>query len=116
MQNKNRVTGNITKDKLIELVKSDEIDTIIMGFCDMQGRLMGKRITGDFILENDISEGTHFCNYLLGTNFEMDTNENFEFMNWNKGYGDYLAVPDLDTLKVVPWLEKLPWSFVMFTP
>ncbi|MFQ3888224.1 glutamine synthetase family protein [Staphylococcus shinii] len=111
MQNKNRVTGNITKDKLIELVKSDEIDTIIMGFCDMQGRLMGKRITGDFILENDISDGTHFCNYLLGTNFEMDTNENFEFMNWNKGYGDYLAVPDLDTLKVVPWLEKTAMVF-----
>ncbi|MEB6227756.1 glutamine synthetase family protein [Mammaliicoccus sciuri] len=101
-----KVTGDITKDQLLELVKSDNIDTIIMGFCDMQGRLMGKRITGEFILENDISEGTHFCNYLLGTNFTMDTNENFEFMNWDKGYGDYLAVPDLNTLKVIPWLEK----------
>lgn len=67
---------------------------------------MGKRITGDFILENDISEGTHFCNYLLGTNFEMDTDDGYEYMNWDKGYGDYLAKPDWDTLKVVPWLEK----------
>ncbi|MBO1212317.1 glutamine synthetase [Staphylococcus nepalensis] len=107
----NSVVGDITKEQLIELVKSNDIDTIIMGFCDMQGRLMGKRITGDFILENDISEGTHFCNYLLGTNFEMETNENFEFMNWDKGYGDYLAVPDLDTLKVVPWLEKTAMVF-----
>ncbi|MBF0840666.1 glutamine synthetase [Staphylococcus lentus] len=104
--NGKKVTGDITKDQLIELVKSEDIDTIIMGFCDMQGRLMGKRVTGEFILENDISEGTHFCNYLLGTNFTMDTNENFEFMNWDKGYGDYLAVPDLNTLKVIPWLEK----------
>lgn len=104
--NGKKVTGDITKDQLIELVKSEDIDTIIMGFCDMQGRLMGKRVTGEFILENDISEGTHFCNYLLGTNFTMDTNENFEFMNWDKGYGDYLALPDLNTLKVIPWLEK----------
>ncbi|MEB7852974.1 glutamine synthetase [Staphylococcus equorum] len=106
-----KVTGDITKEQLLELVKSDDIDTLIMGFCDMQGRLMGKRITGDFILENDISDGTHFCNYLLGTNFEMDTNDNFEFMNWDKGYGDYLAVPDLNTLKVVPWLEHTAMVF-----
>lgn len=109
--NGKKVTGDITKDQLIELVKSEDIDTIIMGFCDMQGRLMGKRVTGEFILENDISEGTHFCNYLLGTNFTMDTNENFEFMNWDKGYGDYLASPDWDTLKIVPWFEKTAMVF-----
>ncbi|PTI80535.1 glutamine synthetase [Staphylococcus succinus] len=105
------ITGSITKDKLLELVKEEKIDTVVLGFCDMQGRLMGKRITGDFILENDISEGTHFCNYLLGTNFEMDTNDGYEYMNWDKGYGDYLAKPDLDTLKVVPWLERTALVF-----
>src|SRR5699024_11707078 len=93
-----RVVGDSKKEQLIELVKSNDIDTIIMGFCDMQCRLMGKRITGDFILENDISEGTHFCNYLLGTNFEMETNENFEFMNWDKGYDDYFKVLGLISL------------------
>lgn len=105
------ITGSITKDKLLELIKEEKIDTVVLGFCDMQGRLMGKRITGDFILENDISEGTHFCNYLLGTNFEMDTNDGYEYMNWDKGYGDYLAKPDLDTLKVVPWLERTALVF-----
>lgn len=105
------ITGSITKDKLLELIKEEKIDTVVLGFSDMQGRLMGKRITGDFILENDISEGTHFCNYLLGTNFEMDTNDGYEYMNWDKGYGDYLAKPDLDTLKVVPWLERTALVF-----
>ncbi|GEQ06795.1 glutamine synthetase [Staphylococcus gallinarum] len=107
----NNVTGSISKEKLLELVKNESIDTVVLGFCDMQGRLMGKRITGDFILENDISEGTHFCNYLLGTNFEMDTDDGYEYMNWDKGYGDYLAKPDWDTLKVVPWLEKTALVF-----
>lgn len=103
--------GNIDKSELLQLIEEDKINTVVLGFCDMQGRLMGKRITGDFILENDISEGTHFCNYLLGTNFEMDTNEGYEYMNWDKGYGDYLAKPDWDTLKIVPWLDKTAMVF-----
>ena len=37
MNNGKKVTGDITKEQLIELVKSEDIDTIIMGFCDMQG-------------------------------------------------------------------------------
>ncbi|MCO4328670.1 glutamine synthetase family protein [Staphylococcus hyicus] len=98
--------GNISKDELLAAIKKGDIDTVMLGFCDMQGRIMGKRMTGDYCLENDISEGTHFCNYLLGTNFEMDTNDGYEYMNWEKGYGDYLAVPDWDTLKVVPWFDK----------
>ena len=109
--NPNDKAGNIDKDELLQLIEEDKINTVVLGFCDMQGRLMGKRITGDFILENDISEGTHFCNYLLGTNFEMDTNEGYEYMNWDKGYGDYLAKPDWDTLKVVPWLDKTAMVF-----
>lgn len=104
-------TGNITKDEMMEMIEKGEIDTLVLGFCDMQGRLMGKRITGDFILENDISEGTHFCNYLLGTNFEMDTDDGYDFMNWDKGYGDYLALPDWNTLKVIPWMSRTAMVF-----
>lgn len=98
--------GTITKEKLIELIKAGDIDTVVIAFCDMQGRLMGKRVTGEFCLENDIAEGTHFCTYLLGTDFEMNVPEGYDYMNWGTGYGDWLAKPDWSTLKVVPWLEK----------
>jgi glutamine synthetase len=88
------------------LVASGEIDTVISAVCDMQGRLIGKRVTGSFFIEHCLDHGTHFCTYLLGTDMEMNTPDGFDLMNWESGYGDFLARPDWDTLRVIPWLEK----------
>jgi glutamine synthetase len=71
----------------------------------MQGRLMGKRFTGEYFLQI-ADKGTHFCDYLLGTDMEMTTPEGFSVVGWEKGYGDWIAKPDWNTLRVIPWLEK----------
>ncbi len=86
-------------------IRNGEIDTVISAITDLQGRLMGKRITGDFFLEA-ARHGTHFCTYLLGTDMEMKTPPGFKLMNWETGYGDWLADPDWSTWRVIPWLEK----------
>jgi glutamine synthetase len=86
-------------------IRAGEIDTVISAITDLQGRLMGKRVTGDFFLEH-AREGTHFCTYLLGTDMEMRTPSGYRRMNWETGYGDWLADPDWSTLRVIPWLEK----------
>lgn len=86
-------------------IKDGSIDTVISAITDLQGRLMGKRITGDFFLEH-ARHGTHFCTYLLGTDMEMRTPSGYRLMNWETGYGDWLADPDWSTLRVIPWLEK----------
>lgn len=78
---------------------------MINAITDMQGRLMGKRVTGDFFLEHG-KHGTHFCTYLLGTDMEMRTPSGYRLMNWETGYGDWLADPDWATMRRVPWLEK----------
>lgn len=96
--------GRMTKEQLIATIKDGVIDTVIIAFTDMQGRLMGKRYTGDFFLESH--DGTHFCIYLLGTDMEMNTPQGYELMNWETGYGDWLARPDWSTLTIIPWLEK----------
>ena len=72
----------------------------------MQGRLVGKRVTGDHFVDTCLEHGTHFCTYLLGTDMEMETPDGYELMNWESGYGDYLARPDWATLRMIPWLEK----------
>ena len=36
-------SGNLTNDELGALITKGEIDTVIVAFCDMQGRLVGKR-------------------------------------------------------------------------
>ncbi|WP_257351019.1 glutamine synthetase family protein [Pseudalkalibacillus decolorationis] len=99
-------SGLISKEQLMDDLQSGHVDTVLLAFCDMQGRLMGKRLTAEFCLENNIDKGTHFCNYLMGTDFEMNTPPGYKLMNWEKGYGDWTAVPDWTTLRIVPWLDK----------
>lgn len=99
-------TGTITLEQLKSLIASGEIDTVVTGACDMQGRLVGKRTTGTFFLEHGIDHGAHLCTYLLGTDMEMNTPDGYALMNWGTGYGDYLADPDWNTIRALPWLEK----------
>jgi glutamine synthetase len=97
-----RQTGPATLEALI---RKGAIDTVINAITDLQGRLMGKRVTGDFFLDHG-REGAHFCTYLLGTDMEMRTPSGYRLMNWETGYGDWLADPDWSTMRVIPWLEK----------
>ncbi|HYE33352.1 MAG TPA: glutamine synthetase family protein [Methylomirabilota bacterium] len=91
-------------ETLKQKVKSGEIDTVIVAFPDMLGRLVGKRFTGQFFIDEIADHGTHGCNYLLAVNMEMDPQEGFNIANWDKGFGDFHMAPDLSTLRVLPWL------------
>jgi glutamine synthetase len=95
----------IRLEELERRIRDGAIDTVISAITDLQGRLMGKRVTGDFFLEH-ARHGTHFCTYLLGTDMEMRTPAGYRLMNWETGYGDWLADPDWSTLRTIPWLEK----------
>ncbi len=92
--------------ELQAMVRDGRIDTLVVAITDMQGRLMGKRVQAQAFLDGVIDHGAHFCTYLLGTDMEMNTPEGFALMNWETGYGDWIAEPVWDTLRVLPWLEK----------
>ena len=96
--------GKLSLDELEAEVAGGTIDTVLAVQVDMQGRLMGKRFQAQFFLEGAAHE-THSCNYLLATDMEMHTVEGYRSTSWEAGYGDYTMVPDLDTLRRVPWLE-----------
>jgi glutamine synthetase len=93
-------------EELEGMVREGEIDTLVVAFTDMQGRLMGKRVQAQAFLNGVIDHGAHFCTYLLGTDMEMNTPDGFALMNWETGYGDWVASPIWDSLRVLPWLEK----------
>lgn len=105
-ENLPRPVGLMSQAELEQAIRSGQIDTVIAAICDMQGRLMGKRLTGEYCLRSGLAKGTHFCVYLLGTDMAMNTPGGYELMNWETGYGDWLAKPDWSTLRVIPWLEK----------
>lgn len=89
---------------LERLIESGEIDTVILGFPDQQGRLMGKRLTGSHFREHAATEGTHACDYLLTVDMEMEPQPGYELANWERGYGDFHIVPDWSTTRRLPWL------------
>jgi len=92
--------------ELEAMVRDGRIDTLVVAITDMQGRLMGKRVQAQAFLDGVIDHGAHFCTYLLGTDMEMNTPEGFRLMNWDTGYGDWIAAPVWDTLRIPPWLDK----------
>lgn len=81
-----------------------EIDTILVVFPDVFGRLVGKRLTAHHFLDDVLKSGTHACNYLLTLNIEMEPMTGFQLANWEKGFGDFEMWPDLGTLRLLPWL------------
>jgi glutamine synthetase len=96
----------VTADELRSEVESGAIDTVIVAFTDMQGRLMGKRLHGEFFLEGDVAEhGVEGCNYLLALDMEMDPTPGYGIASWERGYGDFGLKPDMATLRRIPWLE-----------
>src|SRR5436190_9110180 len=101
--------GMLDQETVVELIRDDEIDTVLMVFPDQQGRFMGKRLTGRYFLE-DVLEGgegaIHGCNYLLAVDMEMEPIPGYAYANWDTGYGDLAMRPDLSTMRRVPWLDK----------
>ena len=101
-----RVKGMLTLDELEQKVASGEVETVLTVFPDLYGRLVGKRITGDFFLEHTAGHGMHACDYLLTVDMEMDVIEGYKFANWELGYGDFHCVPDFNTLRLATWLDR----------
>jgi glutamine synthetase len=95
--------GNMTLADLRKAVADGSIDTVLVAAIDMQGRLMGKRFHAQFFVDHGYEE-THSCNYLLAVDMEMTTVQGYKSSNWQTGYGDYIMMPDLATIRPLPWL------------
>lgn len=94
----------LTQAELERLVAAKEIDTVIVAFPDMQGRLTGKRVSARLFVEEVAAHGAECCNYLLAVDVDMNTVEGYAMSSWETGYGDMVMTPDFDTLRLLPWL------------
>src|ERR1051326_1297802 len=96
----------ITLFTLRQKGRRGDIDTVLCVFPDMAGRLMGKRMTGRFFVDDVLKGGMHACAYLLTVDMEMEPLPGFATASWASGYQDMKALPDLATLRVIPWLDR----------
>ena len=97
-------TGLLSQSDLEQLVAAREIDTVILAFPDMQGRLTGKRVSARLFVEEVAAHGAECCNYLLAVDVDMNTVDGYAMSSWETGYGDMVMTPDFSTLRRLPWL------------
>jgi glutamine synthetase len=102
----NKPLGLLDVADLAKLARAGEIETVVVGFTDHYGRLLGKRFDAEMFVEDIAQHGAHACDYLLTVDMEMDPVPGYKFANWELGYGDFHLVPDMKTLRRATWLEK----------
>ncbi len=99
------VSPPMALDRLQEAIRAGQVDTVLVAFTDMQGRLQGKRIHGRYFVDEVLAHGTEACNYLLAVDVDMNTVGGYKISSWETGYGDFVLRPDLSTLRPVSWLS-----------
>jgi glutamine synthetase len=95
----------LTLDQLKTAVRQGAVDTVLLALVDMEGRLQGKRLTGEHFVEVVADHGAEACNYLLAVDVEMNTVGGYTISSWERGYGDFEMKPDFGSLRPVPWQE-----------
>ncbi|HVV23888.1 MAG TPA: glutamine synthetase, partial [Pseudonocardiaceae bacterium] len=93
----------LTIERLRVLVDEGAVDTVLVAMTDMQGRLQGKRCAARYFLNEVVPHATEACNYLLAVDVEMNTVAGYRMSSWERGYGDFVLRPDMNTLRLVPW-------------
>ncbi len=97
--------GMLTLEQLSVHVDDGSVDTVLVAFTDMQGRLQGKRCAARYFLDEVAPHAAEACNYLLAVDVEMNTVDGYAMSSWERGYGDFVLQPDLATMRMVPWHE-----------
>ena len=98
------MNGILSMEQLASAVEEGRIDTVLVCFPDMFGRLIGKRFQARFFV-SDAHLETHACDYLLADDIDMEPVPGYKAASWARGYGDFVMKPDLSTLRFTPWLE-----------
>jgi glutamine synthetase len=94
----------LTLEQLTTLIGTGALDTVVIAFTDMQGRLQGKRLHASYFLGFVVENGVEGCNYLLGVDVDMNTVDGYAMTSWEKGYGDMEFVLDYNTIRLLPHL------------
>ena len=87
--------------------RAGAIDTVVVAFTDMQGRLMGKRLHGEFFVEEIDARArrSRAATTCSRSRWRWTPCRATSSRAGSSGYGDFALAPDLATLRRIPWLE-----------
>ncbi len=104
----------------VAFCKERGIDTLVLGGSDGHGIMRGKRVPPERLLES-AEQGVNICDVFFV--IEVDESANVQkpagldtyFPTERNGYPDIYAVPDLSTLREVPWHPHTALALADFT-
>ncbi|MCV7230163.1 glutamine synthetase family protein [Mycolicibacterium komossense] len=99
----NTETTYLTLDEFTELADAGEINTVVCATPDPYGRLVGKRLTIPAFRSLGLSgSGINASSFIFAVDLEMNPLD-LPVSNAANGWADIRLVPDLTTLRRVPW-------------
>ncbi|GLV59032.1 glutamine synthetase [Dictyobacter sp. S3.2.2.5] len=88
------------------LIEDGKIEYIKLGVPDIDGVFRGKRVTAPFFLDG-LEDGFAQSDVLFGWDIAENVLPNLKVSNINRGFGDFVMIPDLDTFALVPWEDRV---------
>jgi glutamine synthetase len=89
--------------ELLRRLADGSLREIEVAWSDPFGHAQGKRIPAAQFLHRAQGSGFAFCEASLGWNADGTVIDGLRLTNWDGGYPDVFAVPDLATFRPVPW-------------
>ena len=83
-------------------INEGDIDTVVVAFADMQGRLQGKRLQAGYFAEQVLDHGTEIPAYLLAVDIDMNIADHYDLPMADQSYGEMKLVLDLQTIRLLP--------------
>lgn len=89
-----------------QLIAEGKVEYIKIGTPDIEGVFRGKRVAARFFLDS-LADGFAQSNVLFGWDIAENIVPGLKVTNWERGFGDFIMKPDLETFALVPWEEKV---------
>ncbi|HEU4909291.1 MAG TPA: glutamine synthetase family protein [Propionibacteriaceae bacterium] len=82
-------------------INEGDVDTVVVAFTDVQGRLQGTRFHAPYFAEQVLEHGTEAPGYLLAVDVEMNITDRDDLPSVDRLNGEMKLLPDLQTIRLL---------------
>jgi glutamine synthetase len=95
-----------TERSVAEAIERERVRDVEVMWLDHQGHARGKRIDAASFLDRARGEGFAFCSAALAWDITGEVKSGLRHSDWDTGFPDFYATPDLSTFRLLPWRER----------
>jgi glutamine synthetase len=103
----------LSREQILNEVRNSSHNRIKVAITDVDGVLRGKLMRKDKFL-SAVEDGFGFCDVVFGWDSADVAYDNATYTGWHTGYPDAQARIDLNTFRLVPWDDDVPFFLADF--